>query len=152
MLTITTDDKGGFAKLIGLRPGSASNEAGYLAAQAKIHERMRWTNLRVEYVGAVGTTEGGVVLLGVDWLNSLATIDLKHIVGLSPNKQCAAWDRMSMPVPVSMMRGQTWLSTRSDSEASHGGLAIFVSGAKVSSSIGYIRITYSVAFGGTLLP
>lgn len=153
LLELKTDAKGGYSSLVSFRPGGTNNDAGYIAAQAKIHERMRWNTLKVEYVGTVGTTEGGIVAFGVDWLNSAKTIDIKHIVGLTPNKQCAVWDKAVMSVPVAKMRAQQWLATDDTKEASHGALAVVVNGAEAKVQVvGYIRITYDVTFAGTRLP
>lgn len=151
-VNLTTGDDGKYAKKISFKPGSTGNDAGYLAAQCKLHERIRWQSLVLEYVGAVGTTEGGVIVLGVDWLDSQATIDLSHVVALSPSKQCAIWDKMNMSVPMSRMQAQPWLNIDSAAEASFGALCVFVNGAKAKTNIGYIRIRYSVLLAGTRLP
>lgn len=151
-VNVITGDDGSFTKRISFKPGASGNEAGYLAAQCKLHERIRWQSLVLEYVGAVGTTEGGVLVLGVDWLDSQATIDLPHVVALSPSRQCAIWDKMSMSVPMARMQAQPWLNIDSATEASFGALCIFVNGAKAKTNIGYIRIKYSVLLAGTRLP
>lgn len=152
LVNIVIGDDGTFAKKIGFKPGSNGNEAGYLFAQCQLHERIRWQSLVVEYIGAVGTTEAGVLVLGVDWLDSQATIDLKHVVALSPSKQCAIWDKMTMPVPMARMQAQPWLNIDSATEATFGALCVYINGAKPKANVGYIRVKYSVLLAGTRLP
>lgn len=151
-VNVITGDDGSFAKRISFKPGADGNGAGYLEAQCKLHERIRWQSLVLEYFGAVGTTEAGILVLGVDWLDSQKTIDLSHVVALSPNKQCAIWDKMTLSVPMAKMQAQPWLNIDNSAEATFGALCIFINGAKPKSNVGYIRIKYSVLLAGTRLP
>lgn len=152
LFLVDTGDDGSLKTYVDLRPAGTRNAAGYLKAQASLHERMRWNSLTLEFVGAVGTTVGGVVIMGIDWTSSVTEPTLEKVVALTPNKQCAVWDKMKLAVPMKSMQAQKWLSLRSDSEADHGQLCIFVQGAPKSQSVGYIRMTYSVSMAGTIVP
>lgn len=149
---VETGDDGKLAKIVDLRPAGSNNSAGYLKAQAAIHERMRWNRVSIEYVGAVGTTVGGVILIGMDWTSSVTAPTLEKLVSLTPNKQSALWDKMTMPLPASLLQPQRWLNLRTDTEADHGQLAILISGGPKSSEVGYLRINYNVTFAGTVVP
>lgn len=151
-VNVVTGDDGSFAKSISFKPGAKDNGAGYLQAQCKLHERIRWQSLVLEYYGAVGTTEAGIIVLGVDWLESQKTIDLSHVVALSPNKQCAVWDKMQLSVPMAKMQAQPWLNIDTTAEATFGALCVYINGAKAKANVGYIRIKYSVLLAGTRLP
>lgn len=152
LYVVTTGDDGTLKTFVDLRPAGTRNGAGYLTAQASLHERMRWNSLTLEFVGAVGTTVGGVIIMGVDWTSSVTEPTLEKVVALTPNKQCAVWDKMRLVVPMKAMQAQKWLSLRTDSEADHGQLCIFIQGAPKSQGIGYIRMTYSVSMAGTVVP
>lgn len=153
-LTLTTDATGGLTSNVSLRPGDTDNSMGYLAAQCKLHERIRYTSLSLQYVGAVGTTQGGVVFFGIDWINpkDKVTPTLTKVVALTPNTQCPSWGSAKMVIPLAKFQPQRWLDVDTETEGNFPRLLVFASGAPKTTSIGYFRVRYEVELVGTRSP
>lgn len=134
---------------IDIRPGGTGNNAAHLANLGKLYERMQWHSFSAHYTGTVGTTEGGVVIMGFDYDKDTPALSMATVGVMQPNVTVAAWDKATLSVPVSRLAPQKWMSTEQGDEAPHGHLCIFVSGSKLTGQdVGFIRLSYKVSFAG----
>lgn len=135
-----------------MTPGkmASSSGASHLRALSKIYERIMWNSVRFEYVGAVGTTAGGVVVLGYDYDSEPTPTDLtlQKVVGYSPNTQTSVWDKAMLTVNVAKFSEQRWMSTQSTSTADIGSLVCYATGATAGATLGYMRVSYAVRLAG----
>lgn len=125
---------------------------GHLKALSVVYERMKWHSAAVEFVGAVGSTVGGVVIMGIDYDNDTAkAITLPAVAALNPNVQTAAYKNARMAIPLARMQPQKWVSTESAhiGEGFAGRVIFFASASgQKGKTLGYIRLHYDVSLAG----
>lgn len=152
-LAADKDTVSGYVELV---PDSTTSLAGHFKALGNIYERFQWHSCTLEYFGAVGSTVGGVVAIGIDYdQDTKLTIDLPAIVAMSPNAQVAAWKKVSIRVPATRMQAQKWVST----EVAHinegflGKLGFYASCPDSKGKLlGYVKLHYDVTFSGPRKP
>lgn len=136
---------------ITLCPTKAEFKAGHLRALAKIYERLQFHSVRIEYRPVVGTTQGGVILMGFDYDNEAdSSPTIESVTAKSPNMQCAIWGSLNMAIPLPRLQPQRWLSLTEVSEAAFGALTYYATGP-ADTTVGYLRIAYDVSLAGTRL-
>lgn len=138
---------------IPMHPGGAEvkHMAEHLKNMAKIYERMQWHSLSIHYTGALGSTEGGVIVLGFDYDSDVqAKIDMGVVSVMQPSVTFNAYAQPGkvLNVPVARMQPQKWLSTEG-TESHMGSVNVFASGTKLAGqTFGYLRVRYDVTLAG----
>lgn len=150
---VTIPAGGVHGALIDLNPLSSGFFSGYLAAHAKLHEQLRWQTLDIKWVSAVGTTEGGVLFYGIDWIYTIGEVSgltAAKVAALSPNANTSLWQEHSLNARVAAHQYQKWLPLTDATKSGVGQVVVYARGpAKLA---GYFMIKYRVEFAGTRLP
>lgn len=131
----------------------------FLKTVGKAFNRSRWTNVRIYYKPAVGTTWGGLVSMGVN-LDSDQSIVVTRavVVAMTPSCTNAAWmDTESKPLTLngSQLRTRDWYFHNDTSlknvDRGPGVLywALDGTSSKSKTTVGEIWIHYSITMQGT---
>lgn len=154
-------------KLVKLAKGAAS-AVGHVDLQPdsfpflknlwKSFERIKWLNISVRWVPAVGTTFGGLIAYGADYSNRLVDSDRAAITALTPNKTHALWvDSSNSPLvlPPSRLQTRLWYvesSDLNDHQPCRMMFAVDATAVTAETTVGEFWISYKVQFSGTRAP
>lgn len=145
-------DEGATTKswLMSLVPSGADFSAGHLKALSKIYRRYKYTSLRFQYFGSVGSTVGGTFAMGYSYDKvTLPTTGFSWatVTASAPNVSGAIWKNSTMTVPIAKMNPQRWFETDGEGP-SPGYLMVKVECSEKGKETGYIRVSYSCHLAG----
>lgn len=152
--TLTTAAGGkAVAQHLEFAPGKSN--LAFLDGQGRAFERYWVSNCTVHFKTALGTGDGGYIILGVDWDLKKATTQAGIQVH-NPNLRTAVWKEASMQIPSSRLRNRIKLQcASSDSTLTYDHSAFILSvwisaiGSNTTAvTVGDIWCTYTVHFDG----
>lgn len=132
-----------------VNPNSSSGY-GHLRKLAEIYDQIKWHSLSFEWVPAVGTTEGGLVVAGLDWDAKIdaANLTIAQVSGLSPNFTTPLYQRSTMVANVARFSYVNWFQLHNSVVLAT--ICVAGNGPK-DKTVGYIRVHYDVSLQGPRL-
>lgn len=127
---------------------------GFLKSLWHSFDRLKWLQLKVWWVPAVGTTYGGLLAYGIDFA-SPDSRSRQDISALTPNRTHAVWQestKQPLVIPPSVLMSRKWYMDSSDvHDEGPGWLKYAVTGTSSASvtSLGEFWVTYTVKLAGT---
>lgn len=148
-LEVKSGDDGGIATSVKINPDSNLGY-GHLRKLAEIYDQIKWHSLKFEWVPAVGTTEGGIVVVGLDWDSKIASSDLTiaKVSGLAPNFTTALYKTSALTANVARFSFVNWFQMHAGTTVA----TLCVAGTgPAKKTVGYIRAHYDVSLQGPRL-
>lgn len=147
--TVTADAQGHSSKKFFIHP----KEFPFLKGLNGSFERWRITRCVVYWQPAVGSTQNGMMTMGVDWnATSHETVTPEMVAAYTPSKSTPvwqSWESRGMALPPDKLMNRKWYSTDSETENSIPGVIYNYATGTKSLQLGQIWIEYEVHFSGT---
>lgn len=130
----------------------------WLANLAKCFDRIKWLAVTAYWKPAVGTTQGGLILYGVDWdADKSATLAKEVVAALTPLSEHPVWQQGNLVLPSGrlMTRKEYKIAVASEGKEDFDttpGYLCYSCGGKKDEVMGELWVRYSVEMFGTAKP
>lgn len=127
----------------------------WLKGVATSFEKVKWHSMKMYWKPAVGTTEGGLVTMGVRWESGKVSDNRVTVAALTPSATGAVWEdgeKRPLVVPPARLMTRAWyIIGAKDSDAGPGTLEVGVTGSP-GKVLGEVWVEYTVTLAGTKSP
>lgn len=124
----------------------------WLGNLAKSFEKVKWHAMKAYWKPAVGTTEGGLVTVGMRWDTTKESENRVAVAAQTPSQTCAIWEdgeRRPLVLPPARLMTRAWyIIGEEKSDSGPGMLEVGISGP-AGKVLGEVWVEYSVTLAGT---